>query len=71
MHFYAVEGGFWGILALDTRFTGTVYQPVGGIAIPTALKVEGKSVTFAGKFPAPGVCACGGIPIELVSITGG
>jgi hypothetical protein len=66
VHFYSLEGGFWGILGSD----GKVYQPFSGINIPTALQVEGKAVTFAGKFPAPGVCVCGGTPIELVSIAG-
>jgi len=66
VHHYTIEGGFWGILGSD----GRVYQPIGGSGIPVALQVEGKAVTFTGKFPPPGACACGGIAIELLSITG-
>jgi hypothetical protein len=66
VHFYALEGGFWGILGSD----GRVYQPFGGSSIPTALQIEGKAVTVAVKFLPTAVCACGGTPIELVSITG-
>ena len=65
VHFYPIEGGFWGFLGSD----GHVYQPFGA-AIPPSLQVEGKAVTVIAKFPPPGACACGGIAVQLVSIAG-